>query len=321
MRRFLLSGLVIVFVIGLFGGCSSDSDSGGGASEELPDLLFYSINAGSMGSVESGQPVAIRYTIENAAEGGGNEEAEKSVLAPSVGPDAGAFDVEFYFTTNQTFDPVTAQLMLPVLEISGLDAGSWTYGDYWVLDVPADMTPGQYYVFGVIDSDDDVTEEDETNNLGMVGSDWQIDVLTPDGRLPDLGVNFSGYGSELVQGAETSMSMGFTNWGSTASLTTCVVYLYLSDNTIFDPGDEYIPVSPIIIPALATGEQQIIDITYTVPSSRTGAQFILVITDGEGVRLSLPDVAGPIFGDNFYHRFFSDDIRGCPFVGSGTAGD
>ncbi|MBU8923255.1 MAG: hypothetical protein KOO63_15655 [Bacteroidales bacterium] len=283
MRAFFLFGLVMIFTIGLFGGCSSDSSSGGGDTEELPDLLFYSINAGSMGSVESGQPVAIRYTIENAASGGSGEEADRPILVPSAGPDAGAFDVEFYFTTNQTFDPATARLMLPVLEISGLDAGSWTMGDYWVLDVPADMTPGQYYVFGVIDSDDEVDEDDETNNLGMVGSDWQIDVLTPDGRLPDIGINFGSYGSVLVQGSETTITMGFTNWGSTASLTTCVAYLYLSDNTVFDPGDESIPVSPIIIPELATGEQQRIEIAFTVPSSRLGAQFILIVSDTEGV--------------------------------------
>lgn len=280
MRRFLFSGLVAIAAAALFSGCSSESSSGGGDSEELPDLRFFVMQSGSAASVEAGQPVAIQYSIENTADGGSMEESSKMPAAPAAGPDAGPFDVLFFFSTDDIFDPDNDTAMLPLLEVDGLDAGSSTMMTDWVIDIPAEMPPGSYYVFGGIDCYDEVEESDETNNID---SFMGVTVTAPADGLPDLTSNFGGYQSVMTQGTQTTITAGITNLGPVASPLTCEVLCYISENSAFDPGDELLDMSSVTVPVLATGEQIRMEFTFTVPGTYLGNVYIFGIIDVDEV--------------------------------------
>ena len=279
MRRFLFSGLVVVVATALFGGCSSDS-GGGGDSEELPDLRFYGMQSGSAATVESGQPVAIQYSIENTADGGSMEESSRMPAAPAAGPDAGPFDILFFFSTDDIFSPDDDTAMPSLVEMDGLDAGSSTMMTDWVIDIPAEMPPGAYYVFGAVDCYDEVEESDETNNID---SFMGVTVTAPAGGLPDLTSNSGSYQSVMTQGSQTTITAGITNLGPVASPLTCEVLCYISENSAFDPGDELLDMAPVTVPVLATGEQLRMEFTFTVPGTYLGNVYIFGIIDVDEV--------------------------------------
>jgi len=124
----------------------------------LPDLAMTKVAAPN-GAV--GRPLAIANTVRNL------------VPAPAT---AGAFRIDFYLSTDKALG--AGDRLLGSRHVAGL-TGLASSTATTVVQVPADVSPGAYYVIAVADTGDEVTESNEDDNTLATAAPIQI-------RQPDL---------------------------------------------------------------------------------------------------------------------------------------
>ena len=272
-------GIVMIFGMGLFTGCSSDSSStGGGEPDELPDLEFSELYAGFATTVEQDQYIAIRRSFRDANGDGGGEEM---LAAPFVMADIGPFEISYYLSTDATFDVGTDFLMSPAEEITWMTSGYETGLSYYMFMIPADMPAGSYSVFGMIDSGEDIDETDESNNTGTFSPGQYIHVIESGGGMPDLTVVVSAHQSEVTQGQQAGAEITVTNMGVVSSGMSCAGRLYMSDDSQYDAGDHLLVASDFSIWSLAVSAGQKFYINYIVPDTYSGAANLIFLVDAD----------------------------------------
>jgi len=259
----------------LLSGCSSsDSDDGDGPAAELPDLEMDLVQKGGAGTVEQGQWFTVTREFSNTNGCDGSDESKLMAPAKADG-DAGAFSVGYYFSTDQTLDDGDV-LMSPVEEMTELAGCSGVDWSDYLLMIPADFPVGTYYCIAVVDVDDEVDEDDETNNRYIAA--WPQDVIAPAGSKPDLYVNGSGYNGEVTQGGTAYAEFNLVNGGAVRSETACIGRLYYSDDQLVDAGDTLIG-EDVALQEFYVGQKQTLVFNYTVPDTYSGACFMLFVVD------------------------------------------
>lgn len=130
-------------------------------NKKLPDLTVSSLNANA-----------------SAIAGGRLQNVAAEILNRGKRP-AGAFRVRFYLSTdaNITTDDIDTG---SGCEIAGLARKESTQCNEDV-DVPASVTPGQYYLGAIIDDPNAVIEKDESNNFKAFGP---VTINKPDDEPP-----------------------------------------------------------------------------------------------------------------------------------------
>ncbi len=270
----LWRGIVSALVVPAVLLCGCGDDGGAPLPPALPDLVAESANPDASSEVVPGNGFAIRRNI--TVDNGLPESGEK---APG---DVGPFKVRYYFSTNDVLDVVTDIEMAPAEEFGVIPAGdSIPFGD-WVVEVPLTMAENSYYCFMVVDSDDEVAESDETNNVAGTTGSPAIDVVAGPGQKPDLFVQMVVYSSTLTHDTSTSVSVGVANNGPVECGSASVARLYLSVDTAVGTGDELLS-SDLAVNDLAAGEEQPFEIDFTVPDTITGAAWLLLDIDVNGV--------------------------------------
>ena len=125
---------------------------------QLPDLdvITFALNPKEIAQTET---LSISYTIENIGPAG-----------------ASAFDVDFYISTDITYDGSDIKLGNTVNFTSGLASGESVFNIFQEPIPNEGIIPnGNYYIIAVIDDVNDVEEENETNNTATAAIDISTD--------------------------------------------------------------------------------------------------------------------------------------------------
>jgi subtilisin family serine protease/subtilase family serine protease len=172
----------------------------------------------------------------------------------------------FYLSANTTVD--AADTFLGSRTVLALIAGAMQSGSTPLL-IPAGTTPGNYYIIGVADTNNAVSEGLENNNtrttsLVRIGPDLIVTVLT--------GPNSAAAGSTITAN-DTTMNQGGES--TPASVTN----FYLSLNATLDGGDVLIGTRQVL--ALAANASNAGAVSLTIPASTPpGSYMIIAKADG-----------------------------------------
>lgn len=186
---------------------------------------------------------------------------------------SGASNLKYYLSTDNTYS--AGDLLLGTDAVAALGAGvSSAFSK--LVTVPAGTTPGTYYVLFFADADAQVTETNETNNVGSV----QISVLSSAGS-PDLVVQSPATTPTTVNaGATTSASCTVANTGTAVAAASSLKY-YLSADNVYAVTDTYLATSAVA--SLAVNGTAAASGVLTIPANTaSGAWYILFVADADG---------------------------------------
>lgn len=155
---------------------AEDDDGGAGQNSLIVATLAagsYTILATSFGPDEtgayqlslqevSGRPDLVVDSVTVPASAARGDTVRVFVSVTNVGTGAaGSFRIGLYWSTDTSIS--IADQIWASCPISALSSGgrATCTGD---ITVPTSLTPGTYYVGGIVDDEDAVTESDETNN-------------------------------------------------------------------------------------------------------------------------------------------------------------
>jgi subtilase family serine protease len=180
--------------------------------------------------------------------------------------------VGYYISTNATLD---ASDILLTSQYGGALTNTYSSSRYGTAAIPTGLTPGTYYILFVADYQNQVSENNETNNVASVA----ITVAPPG---VDLVVQQEGvYPSSSVAGGTTQASASIYNQGNVTA-TSSNMGFYLSTNTTLDASDVllYTATGSALSPNLASYRSSYL----TIPAGTTpGSYYILFAADPTGL--------------------------------------
>ena len=137
--------------------------------------------------------------------------------------------------------------------------------------IPAATVAGTYYIIGVADANNVLTESKENNNskakLIKIGPDLIVSGLSAPGSAA-AGSTISVTDTTKNQGADTAV--------------TSTTKFYLSTNKTFDSGD--VLLGSRMVPSLAPGATSSGSTPVNIPSGiKAGTYYIIAVADGDGV--------------------------------------
>ena len=150
-------------------------------STNKPDLIVVSVDGPTTGS--PGGSILLTDTVKNQG-----------------GVSAASFSVHFYLSTN-TLITTSVDTLLGSRNVSSLSVGSSSIKST-SLDIPSSVSPGLYYLGAIVDKDDVVSEDDETNNTGFDPVQISVQSLTSPTPTPNASPTPSGI---LTWATKTSM--------------------------------------------------------------------------------------------------------------------
>jgi len=219
-----------------------------------PDLITQS-PAASPASIQAGQTTTASVTVKNQG-----------------GATAGASNLKYYLSTDITYG--TGDVLLATDAVASLTAGA-TSAVSEVVTIPSSTAAGNYYILFYADADGQVTESDETNNVGNIS----ITVTSSTGS-PDLIVQSPAANPVTVNaGATTTASCTVKNQG-TASAGASNLKYYLSTDNVYGTGDTYLATDAVA--SLAAGATASVSELLTIPSTTAaGTWYIIMYADAD----------------------------------------
>jgi subtilisin family serine protease/subtilase family serine protease len=171
----------------------------------------------------------------------------------------------FYLSTNGSLsanDVFLGSRTVSALAPSTSEAGSMQ------VTIPANTTPGSYYVVAVADWNGAVLESQETNNTRSssairIGPDLTVTALT---------APTSAVAGTTITANDTTMNQG--GEATPASITN----FYLSTNSTLDAGDQLIGTRQLN--AVGAGQTSAGSALLTVPTTAAGTHYIIAKADG-----------------------------------------
>jgi subtilase family serine protease len=218
-----------------------------------PDLLITALSVPSPNTTGAGATINVTDTIKN--QGGG------AAAASSSG---------FYLSTNPTWE--ASDVLLAERSVAALTPGA-TQSASTPVTIPSGTAAGVYYILARADAQNLIGETQEGNNVSyatiQVGPDLVVQSLTaPTPNTVGAGATFAVTDTTRNQGG-----------GAVAASTT---RLYLSTNTLFDPGDT--PLAERAVPALAPATSSSGPTAVTIPAGTSaGVYYILAKADADNL--------------------------------------
>ncbi len=218
------------------------------------DLTTLSQTA-SPASVMDGQTTTASCTVKNQG---------------TVG--AGASNLKYYLSTDNTYS--VGDVLLAPDAIAALAAGA-SAAVSEIVTVPAGTVAGTYYILFFADADAQVTETNETNNVGS----FQITVTSSAGA-PDLVVQSPASTPTTVSaGATTSASAIVKNQGTAVAVASSLKY-YLSADNAYSISDVYLATSAVA--SLAVNATANVSSILTIPANTAaGTWYVLFFADAD----------------------------------------
>jgi subtilase family serine protease len=209
-----------------------------------PDLVVTALNGPALGA--AGGSISVSDTTANQG------------AAPAAPSSTG-----FYLSTNGTVD--AADVYLGGRSVPELPAGA-TSSATTVLQIPANIGGGTYFVVAVADWNGSLGEPVETNNSRSdsipIGGDLLVSALSLSG---------GGAGGGPITVTDTTRNQG-------ASVSTSETGLYFSTNASFDASDVFLGSRPV--PALGTSATHSATTQLTVPAGiLPGTYYIVAVAD------------------------------------------
>jgi subtilase family serine protease len=213
-----------------------------------PDLIESSVIIPAVGG--AGLVLTVTDTVKN--NGTGN---------------AGPSTTSFYLSTNGSFD--AADQLLGTRQVPSL-VSTATSTASTPLTIPIGTATGSYYILARSDSNNDVIECAESNNMSYgttkIGPDLTVTAL-------------SSSATTIVAGSTITVTDTTKNAGGGPAPGSNTQY-YLSTNFSFDASDVLLGSRPV--PALAVGASQTGGASIVIPASTAaGSYYILAVADGD----------------------------------------
>ncbi len=210
------------------------------AITDAPDLLVSAVTTST--SINSGQPVAINYTVDNTR-----------------APTAGAFNVNFILSSNTILGDAD-DVLLGNTAIAN-QAGNSSIARNISLVIPNTTVAGNYFIGVIVDTAGAVAEVVETNN-SLVSPAFTV---TPS---PDLVISFTNppFGAERGTNIVLDNTATNTVLASTAIAGSFNVGFYLSQDQTITTADVFIG-SRSVLGGLAPGSFSTASTTLTIPAS------------------------------------------------------
>ena len=218
-------------------------------SGPLPDLVLTSVSGPASANI--GQQINITSIVRNQ----GQSEAVPSRTG-------------IYLSTDSTV--TTSDTLIGYSSVASLAEGV-EQTSITAATIPANLTPGTYYIGAIADYAMSVTESDESHNA-LVGNQITITSLPPDLVVTSISAPAgAGIGGQITA-AVTVKNQGA---GNASGFYTA---LYLSADTAITASD--LRLATAWVAGLAAGAQQTVNITGTIPVSFTpGAYYTGALAD------------------------------------------
>jgi len=225
------------------------------AALALPDLLSTALTIDPT-SQYAGGTLTAQFTLQNPGD------------QPS-----GPFKVALYYSSDMTITP--EDTLLAVLDVNELGAGATSAPMQAVVTIPASASPGTRYIGVILDSQQQVVESDELNNVRR--ANLSVLLTRPDFQVSSLEVN----PSSILQKGKVSVSIRVTNAGNRDG-GLFKTRLYLSDNSAITTEDTYLGVEhEQTLDAGTTGDSLTAEVTIPL-SAEPGTRYIGAIADWDG---------------------------------------
>ncbi len=185
---------------------------------------------------------------------------------------SGTSNLKYYLSTDNTYS--VGDILLGTDAIAALGAGASVAAGKTVT-IPAGTTPGTYYMLFYADADAQVTETNETNNVGSV----QLTVTSSAGT-PDLVILSPATTPTTVNaGAVTTASCSVKNQGTAIAAASSLKY-YLSADNAYSAGDVYLATDAV--GSLAANASSAFSKALTIPANTaSGTWYILFFADAD----------------------------------------
>src|SRR5439155_678825 len=179
---------------------------------------------------------------------------------------AAASTTSIYLSLDSVWD--SGDTLIGGRSVGGLSIGTSSAGSTPVT-IPADATPGTRYLIVRADGGQTVRESIETNNTKTTSI-----VIA----LPDLQVSALSAPSGALPGSAITVTDTTKNFG-TGPAAASKTFVYLSLDSILDPGDTLIGSRPVGV--LGGGSSSAGSTVVTIPADTTpGTYYLIVLADG-----------------------------------------
>ena len=183
--------------------------------------------------------------------------------------DAQASSTRFYLSDDRRFDSgVDALLgsrMIPALVAKASDSGSN------LVTIPGGTALGRYFIIGLADADNTVTETAENNRRNRA-----IQITRPDVQVANLRAPGSAAAGATIAINDT------TNNRSPLDAGASTTRFFLSTDAVFDPGDIPLINNSRMIPALLANGKHAGPTTATIPGATApGKYFLIAVADAD----------------------------------------
>lgn len=256
------------------GGCSLSASHGYGTktwqqilAHYYPNWTLNNCNGGSediIVSNTSATPNNVDCTVEVTA--------DQTYSGNQLDADLPSFDLEYYLSTDCTYDGGDVLLGN---DVSGLGSDDPVNSESSTLTIPGGTSSGTYYILFVADADNELTTEDENNNVAC----------------EQISINCSG--QEDITVNNTSVSPTTVACGSTVDVQADHVYsgnqlssnlpdfdldYYLSSDCNYSSGDQKLGSGSVS----SLGSNDPVEnenYTLTIPNVPGGTYYILFVAD------------------------------------------
>ncbi|MBI4421458.1 MAG: choice-of-anchor J domain-containing protein [Gemmatimonadetes bacterium] len=173
------------------------------SSAPAPDLIATAFSVGSTPSpAAAGDPISVTTTYQNT----GNASA-------------GSFRYSYYFSTDGSITTSDARSPFGVIS-SGLAAGASFSSPARLIDVPASLAPGTYFVAVIVDDQNAITESNETNNVSPTATVTVVPSLMSNGTFTAGSTPWVASGNAIIStsGGAYMFAPGYALLGVNATL-------------------------------------------------------------------------------------------------------
>jgi MYXO-CTERM domain-containing protein len=211
------------------------------------------------------------------------------------------FAADLYFSTDPAIS-TTADIFLGRLSFAVIAAGQ-TRSATLTANIPANLTPGRYYVGALIDPLNTVPERIETNNLAVV----------PFSIGPELSLTVSG-GPSTGPGETFEVTLMISSTGT--PLAQSGYAIYFSADQIFDRSDVRIATGTVALNRMASIEARIPAI---VPEGILPGDYYLIAIIDPGERIAEVDEANNAAVSSGTTEIVGPDVVAVELSGSTAA--
>ncbi|MBY0589582.1 carboxypeptidase regulatory-like domain-containing protein, partial [bacterium] len=220
-----------------------------------PDLTVSSLDVPAAGGI--GQPISVSYTVTNQGS------------VPANTP---------WFDNVQLLDETSVVALLAQRSSSTfvpLAAGA-NYTQTFNVNLPNNIAPGNYRIRIVVNGNNFVPESDLSNNIATASIPvtlFNTDLVPTDLSAP----------STLTIGEQFDLSWTVQNAGTTPTAVGWQDKVYLSDDPTLG-SDDILLASELrsATPPLNGGSSYTVARSVSIPSTTTGAKFLILVTDSVG---------------------------------------